>query len=84
MIKLLILFSLFFFLFFKIGGFLFRTLFGSASQRHNRNFNTGNQPQKRWQPKDGNLNVDYDPTKPRQKGSKDYNDGEYVDYEEVK
>jgi len=84
MIKLLILFGLFFFVFFRIGGYLLKSLFGSSSQQRQRNFNQRRASPKKWQPKDGNINVDYDPGKPGKRGKQDFNDGEYIDYEEVK
>ena len=84
MIKLLILFCLFFFVIFRLGGFLLRTLFGSANQRQSRHFSQAKNPQKKkWQPKGGNLKVDYDPQNPKSKSPKGYRDGEYVDYEEL-
>ena len=62
-----------------------RTLFGSlGSDRDQRHFTDDRQRStKRNRPRDGNLNVDSMPDDKSNKKGKDYQGGEYVDYEEV-
>lgn len=74
MLKFLLILSLFVFIVFKIGGFLFRLAAGSSPQHPYR--------QTRTKPSDGNVHVDYVPGEKKSKGN--FKGGEYVDYEEVK
>lgn len=73
--KLLIFLFIFFFIIKKVGGFVFRTLFGAAAQQQQRT-----QTRK---PTDGNVHIDYAPKKDK-KVTKNFNGGDYVDFEEVK
>ena len=85
MLKILLLSILIFYIFMKVGGLVLRTLFGSlGSDRNQHQFtNAGQRPTKRHRPRDGNLNVDSMPDNKSKRKGKDYQGGEYVDYEEV-
>ena len=76
-------------LFFLVFSFIFRTIsrffFGSVirqaqqqqQQRHSQQY-------QRTRPSDGNVNVDFAPKESRkQKSSDDFKGGDYVDYEEL-
>jgi hypothetical protein len=78
MIKFLLIIFAFFFLLSKIGGFMFRTLFGAAAQRGQQQ-----QQQSTRKPADGNVQIDYMPKKD-QKASKHFKGGDFVDFEEIK
>jgi len=81
MIKFLLITIAFFYILSKIGGFVFRRLFGAATQQAQQQ-----QQQQRAQtkkPSDGNVHIDYAPKK-GEKSSKNFDGGDYVDFEEVK
>ena len=78
MLKYLLIIFLFLFLIFRVGGFIFKILGGGSSSQKR----ASGGKQDRYTPKGGNVNVDFQPGKQRKK--KDFDDGEYVDYEEVK
>lgn len=75
MIKLLALLVLIW-VFFKAVGMIFRTVLGSSDQNRGNRY-AGNSEQRGK--KAGDIHVDHSP----KKGSKGYDGGEYVDYEEV-
>jgi hypothetical protein len=85
MLKTILIFALIIFVLSRLGGFLFRTLFwllgaGVAKQAQKEYQRT--QPPKR---KEGSIHVDYVPGKETEKRRPaGFNDGEYIDYEEVK
>lgn len=77
MLKLLAFFLLIFF-FFRMIGFALRFLLGGfTASKVNQ---TGNYNKNK--PRDGNVNIDYVPGTKQKKG-KNFNGGEYVDYEEL-
>ncbi len=79
MIKFLLIFFLVSYLIIKVGGYLIRTVFitmGPPQTPHTKR-------QSRKVP-DSDLNIDYVPDKSKKRSDKDYDGGEYVDYEEVK
>lgn len=77
MFKVLIIIFVFFFVLSKIGGFIFRTLFGAAAQR------TQQQEPTTRKPASGNVHIDYAP-KQGEKSPKNFKGGDYVDFEEIK
>jgi len=82
MIKFLLITIAFFYILSKIGGFVFRRLFGAAAQQAQQQ----QQQQQRAQtkkPSDGNVHIDYVPKK-EDKPSKNFKGGDFVDFEEVK
>lgn len=82
MLKLLAIILLVF-LFFRSLGFIIRyVLRGTIGSRGQQDFS---RPESR-RPSDGNVNVDYVPEDRKRKGKskKDFDGGEYVDYEEIK
>lgn len=96
MLKFLIIIILIGYLFYKVGGFIFRTIFSSVSQQYQ-------QQQRYYQKQNGspysgsdngrkapnsNLNIDYVPgngqaSKKTVKKSAGFKGGDYVDYEEL-
>jgi len=70
MLRLLLIFSLIFYVLYKFG--FFRSLLQGA--RGQQNFDR--------KPPNGNVNVDAAP--PKEKKRSDFKGGEYVDYEEIK
>lgn len=86
MLKFLIILALIIYIFYKVGGFLFRVFFLGASEyeqqkRHQQRYRNQEPPHRRAP--DSNLNIDYVPREKRKKNEEGYNGGEYVDYEEV-
>ena len=77
MIKFLLIVIAFFYILSKVGGFIFRTLFGAAAQRAQQQQRTTRKPA------DGNVNIDYAP-KEDKKSPKNFEGGDYVDFEEIK
>jgi len=77
MFKVLLLIFVFFFVLFRIGGFFLRLIFGRMQTRQNQNFNRSSHQK----PADGNVHIDHIP---KEKESKNYKGGDYIDYEEVK
>ena len=78
MIKIIALLFLVYF-FFRSIGYVLKILLGqgnSASPQQNRSKTY------RQRPKGSNLNVEHPPQQ-RKKGGQQFNDGEYIDYEEV-
>ena len=74
MLKILAILVLIYF-FFRSVGYVLRLFLGSGPQRSS--FGQGQRPQ-RSRPKNSNLNVDRDP-----QSKKQFDGGEYIDYEEV-
>jgi fructose-specific component phosphotransferase system IIB-like protein len=77
MIKFLLIIIAFFYILSKVGGFIFRTLFGAAAQQAQQ------QRTHTKKPSDGNVQIDHAP-KNEDKSSKNFKGGDYVDFEEVK
>ncbi len=84
MLKFLLILILFFYVFYKVGGFIMRALyFGAGKQYQQRQpFNRGNTTDVRHE----EIKVDYIPEDEvkKRKSSATTKGGEYVDYEEVK
>ena len=77
MLKFLLIIFLFFFILFRFGGFLLKMLGGPSRQNQ-----TKGRAGRRYTPPGGNVSVDYEPKKEKKK--KDFEGGEYVDYEDLK
>jgi hypothetical protein len=77
MLKFLIIFFAIFYLLYKVGGFLLRGFFVSSTTHQ-----TPPHQKKSQKVPNSDLNIDYMP-KDRKKSKKDFDGGEYVDYEEV-
>lgn len=82
MIKFLVITFLLGYLIFKLTGLFFKYLlrgqsYSGKSQQGSQKYNASSQ-----QPRDGNVRVDYVPGEDK-KEKKNFNGGEYVDYEEV-
>lgn len=91
MIKTLLIIFLCFYVFYKVSGFLFRILFNLLGNKVQQNINKQRQQQtsttKKYKPADGNVVVEFMPKEEEKKvknNGKDFDGGEYVDYEEVK
>lgn len=67
----------FYWIFRSVGRFMSRMMNGGQQQ----NFKEKQQGQK---PSDGNVNIEYAPTKKHSKSADNFKGGDYVDYEEVK
>lgn len=74
MLKTILIAALIIYLLYKVGLLRFNVHTEVHGQDPNRNFNR--------KPADGNVNIDSVPPKEKQK--KDFKGGEYVDYEDVK
>lgn len=89
MLKFILFIILFIYVAYKVSGFILKiydTLLGRRDI-HNRgkNFGSGYRRQKHRQPTNGNVNIDYIPEEDqKERASKGFKGGEYVDYEEVK
>ncbi|MEQ8472124.1 MAG: DUF4834 family protein [Marinoscillum sp.] len=83
MIKFLLIVVLFCYLLYRVGGFLFRMLFIGAQQQQRNQYQGNHQSNQSKKAPGSNLNIDHIPQKD-QKNQKDFNGGEYVDFEEVK
>ncbi|MGK7395656.1 MAG: hypothetical protein ACNS62_13845 [Candidatus Cyclobacteriaceae bacterium M3_2C_046] len=82
MLKIIILVILLSYIFFKVTGLIFRTIFklmtGNDHPQNNRN-------QRKRRPEGANVDIDYVPNDHTKSGKrKDSRGGEYVEYEEVK
>lgn len=87
MLKFLLITILIFYLIYKVGGFFFRMLFANAYQQHQRQqrYQQNGYTQKQAKtPPNSNVRVEYVPDQEDRKEKKDFNGGQYVDYEEVK
>ena len=82
MLKFLIIVVLVGYIFYKVGGLIFRTLFGTLNNGHYQRGNFQDRQQHNQRPKGGNVNIDYVPDD--KKNRKNFDGGEYVDYEELK
>ena len=82
MLKFLIIIFLAGYIFYKVGGLLFRSLFGTLNNGQYSRGNFQGRTSNNTKPKDGNVNIDYIPDD--QKNRKNFDGGEYVDYEDVK
>ena len=76
--KTILISLLLFFIIFKLINFVFRMLGVPAQPARYQN-----NEQKRQRPADGNVDINYVPRDKAEK-KKDFNGGEYIDYEEVK
>lgn len=90
MLKFLLIVFLIAYVVYKVGGFIFRTILLSTYQaQHKKQANTQQQQYKtngngRYA-SDGNVRIDYAPGEQTNKGKKkNFDGGEYVDFEEVK
>ncbi|MBV6645659.1 MAG: hypothetical protein KI790_09430 [Cyclobacteriaceae bacterium] len=82
MIKFLIICFLISYLFFKVGGYIFKMFFlGASGYQQQRTSNSQYQDRKR--PVDGNLNIDHMPKQKQSGKQKGFEGGDYVDFEEV-
>jgi hypothetical protein len=77
MLKFLLIIFLFFFILFRLGGFLLKMLGGPSRQDRAKG-----RKGRKYTPPGGNVSVDYEPKNEKKK--KDFEGGEYVDYEDVK
>lgn len=91
MLKFIIITVIFIYVVFKVSGFIlkiFDTLLGrtdSGTGAQSRKFGPEHRRQKYRQPANGNVNIEYIPEEDKkERASKDFRGGEYVDYEEVK
>lgn len=86
-LKFILIFFLFFWLVFKLGGFFVRLFLGKVANeaRQNHGSQYQYQQQRQQQPKDGNVNIDYMPkdAKGKKSNKTNFKGGDYVDYEEV-
>lgn len=74
---------LFFYIVYKIGGYVLRILFpGYQQYRQNYRGTQNYQKSSMHRAPNSNLNIDHMPDKDQRKGH-DYKGGDYVDYEEV-
>lgn len=80
MFKFLLILFLIGYLFFKIGGFLFRLFLGrTAKAAQERQYQQNNSGRKT---KDG-INIDHVPNQKNKRDGGNFKGGEYVDYEDV-
>ncbi len=88
MLKFLLILILFFYVFYKVGGFIMKALyFGSGRQFQQRQqYQQQYQRGKTTYARNGEVKVDYVPDEEikKRKSSNTNRGGEYVDYEEVK
>lgn len=82
MLKFLIIIFLVGYVFYKVGGVLFRALTGTLGGGQYSRENFQGRSNQNAKPKGGNVNIDYVPKD--QQNKKDFDGGEYVDYEELK
>lgn len=76
--KFLLFIFIFFFIIKKVGGFVLRVLFGAAAQQAHQQQRTQTR-----KPAEGSVHIDYTPND-KEKSTKDFKGGDYVDFEEVK
>ncbi len=86
MFKVLLITFLIGYIFFKVGGFLFRILLGglgakAAHSQSKQNYSQSSQQKKRTA--DG-INIEFVPEDQGKRSAKNFKGGEYVDYEEIK
>ncbi len=81
MLKFLTIFIIVCYVVYKVGGYLMRSLFISTSQQNQAPPHS--QKKSRKVP-DSDLNIDYVPHSEKKNRKKDFDGGEYVDYEDVK
>jgi hypothetical protein len=86
MFKVLLIIFLIGYIFFKVGGFLFRVLLGglgarAASNQSRQNYSQNTQQKKKTA--DG-INIEFVPEDKNKRSAKNFKGGEYVDYEELK
>ena len=83
MLKFFLILILIFYLIYRLGGFFLRVLFTSAFQQHQRQYRQGQNGHHVKTPPNSNVQVDYIPKEDRG-DRKEFDGGQYVDYEEVK
>lgn len=86
MFKVLLITFLIGYIFFKVGGFLFRIFLGrlgakAAYNQSRQNYSQNTQQKKRTA--DG-INIEFAPEDKNKRSAKNFRGGEYVDYEEIK
>lgn len=89
MLKFFLILILVFYLIYRLGGFFLRVLFTNAFQQQQRQYQSQQRPNQNGHsktPPNSNVRVDYVPkeTGKGQAEKKEFNGGQYVDYEEVK
>lgn len=86
LLKFLLITFLVIFILSRFFGFIFRTMFWLLGMRAGQR-QTYRQPQQQARPtqqREGEVTIDYVPKPETQKHKNGFNDGEYVNYEEVK
>ncbi len=85
MLKFVLISVLVIYLVFKLIGFVFRILFGAAYERQRKTQQARQQQYttKRKAP-NSNLNIEHKPNSDNARSGKEFQGGDYVDYEEVK
>ncbi|MBK6266761.1 DUF4834 family protein [Marivirga sp. S37H4] len=85
MLKFLLILFLIGYIFFKVGGFLFRIFLGRLGAKAAAQSGRSNSSQNRQQRKtaDG-INIEFVPEDKNKRTAKNFKGGEYVDYEELK
>lgn len=85
MLKFFLILIIIFYLIYRIGGFFFRMLFTKAFQQHQNQYRQHQTTSRQYSktPPNSNVRVDYVPKEERN-DRKDFNGGQYVDYEEVR
>jgi hypothetical protein len=81
--KVIIISLVLFFVVFKLINFAFRLLGVGKVQNQQQRYQHHARPNNR-RPADGNVNVDYIPKDKKAHHGRNFNGGEYVDYEDVK
>ena len=84
MLKFLIILFLVGYVVMRMGGFIFKLLFSGLNHQRQGNFNSQsyNRGAQKQKAPGSNLNIDHIPN--NKNSGKKYDDGEYVDFEEVK
>lgn len=81
--KVIIISLILFFIVFKLINFAFRLLGVGKVQNQQQRYQRHARPSSQ-RPADGNVNVDYIPNDKKAHHNRNFNGGEYVDYEDVK
>lgn len=89
MLKFLLILILFFYVFYKVGGFIMRALYfgsGRQFQQRQQQYQQSQQRSRATYARNGEVKVDYVPDEEikKRKSSNSTRGGEYVDYEEIK
>lgn len=81
MLKFILILFLFFYLLYRVGGFFFRMFINNAI--HQQRYQQGNDRRQAQKPPNSNVEVAFDP-KTGEKKNKNFDGGQYVDFEEIK